>query len=89
MRTWNETTFSGTISVKAEGVELAVPHASEHPGCGLVLPPQIANEDQGVFLYFTLFGNNMTGERKNEWMKYQDNYNSFGNSFLVYTDENE
>lgn len=41
--TWNVMAFSGTISVKAEGVELAVPHASEHPGCGLVLPQQIAN----------------------------------------------
>jgi hypothetical protein len=53
------------------------------------MPPQIANEDKGNFLYYTLFGNNMTGERKTEWMKYQDNYNTFDNSFLVYTNEDE
>ena len=53
------------------------------------MPPQIANEDKALFLYFALFGNNMTGERKKEWVKYQDNYNSFGNSFLVYTNEDE
>ena len=53
------------------------------------IPPQIANEDKAIFLYFTLYGNNMSGERKKEWMKYQDNYNSFDNSFLIYINENE
>ena len=52
-------------------------------------PPKIANEDKAVFLYFTLFGNNMNREQKKEWMKYRDNYNSFDNSFLIYINENE
>jgi hypothetical protein len=54
-----------------------------------VAPPKIANEDKATFLYFTLYGNNMNKERKNEWMKYQDNYNSFDDSFLIYLNENE
>jgi hypothetical protein len=53
------------------------------------MPLRIANEDKAGFLYFTLFGNNMNGERKKEWMKYRDNYNAFENSFLIYTNENE
>ena len=52
-------------------------------------PPKIAIEDKATFLYLTLYGNNMTRERKEEWMKYQDNYNSFDNSFLVYINENQ
>jgi hypothetical protein len=55
----------------------------------LQAPPKIANEDKAVFLYFTLYGNNMTRERKTAWMKFQDNYNSFDNSFLIYMNENE
>ena len=52
-------------------------------------PPKIAIEDKATFLYLTLYGNNMTRERKEEWIKYQDNYNSFDNSFLVYINENQ
>lgn len=52
-------------------------------------PPKIANEDKAVFLYFTLFGNNMSREKKKEWIKYLDNYIFFDNSFLVYINENE
>ena len=52
-------------------------------------PLKIANEDKAVFLYFTLFGNNMNREKKTAWMKFQDNYNSFDNSFLIYMNENE
>jgi hypothetical protein len=51
--------------------------------------PQIANEDKSLFLYFTLLGKNMTEEKKVAWTKYQENYNSFENSFLVYIDENQ
>ena len=52
-------------------------------------PPKIANEDKAVFLYFTLYGNNMNSEKKAAWLKFQDNYNSFDASFLIYINENE
>ena len=52
-------------------------------------PSKIANEDKAIFLYYTLYGNNMNREKKVAWLKFQDNYNSFDASFLVYIDENE
>ena len=52
-------------------------------------PSKIANEDKAIFLYYTLYGNNMTREKKVAWLKFQDNYNPFDASFLVYIDENE
>ncbi len=53
------------------------------------VPSIIANEDKAVFLYFTLYGNNMNGEKKKSWIQFQQNYNRFDNSFLIYINENE
>ena len=52
-------------------------------------PSKIANEDKAVFLYYTLYGNNMNSVKKAAWLKFQDNYNTFDASFLIYIDENE
>lgn len=43
--TWNERAFRGTLRALKDGVRLKIAQAHEHPGCGLVLPPQIA---QGI-----------------------------------------
>ena len=52
-------------------------------------PSKIADEDKAVFLYYTLYGNNMNSVKKEAWLKFQDNYNTFDASFLIYIDENE
>jgi hypothetical protein len=41
--TWNDERFPGTLTPLSDGVELRVKQASEHPGCGLVLSPEIAS----------------------------------------------
>lgn len=40
--TWNEDVFAGTLKAERHGVQLTIEHGREHPGCGLVLLPQIA-----------------------------------------------
>lgn len=45
--TWNDKVFPGTISAETDGVTLKIEKAREHPGCGLVLLPQIS---EGIIL---------------------------------------
>lgn len=43
--TWNERVFPGILrNVGNDDVNLKIPQGLEHPGCGLVLMPQIADE---------------------------------------------
>jgi hypothetical protein len=49
--TWNQQAFPGSLAPKADGVQLAIPQGRDHPGCGLVLLPAIA---QGIMLDRTL-----------------------------------
>jgi hypothetical protein len=41
--TWNDETFPGTIKSEKGGVKLKIARGREHPGCGLVLLPQISD----------------------------------------------
>jgi hypothetical protein len=41
--TWGNQRFPGTLTPLSDGVELRIKQGSEHPGCGLVLPPLIAS----------------------------------------------
>lgn len=43
--TWSDRAFPGTLSAQNDAVSLKVEKGREHPGCGLVLLPQIA---QGI-----------------------------------------
>ena len=40
--TWSERTFPGTLKAEKDGVRLKIEKGQDHPGCGLVLLPQIA-----------------------------------------------
>jgi hypothetical protein len=40
--TWNKEVFPGTLRAEKEGLKLKIAKGREHPGCGLVLLPQIA-----------------------------------------------
>ena len=40
--TWNKEVFPGTLKAEKEGLKLKIAKGREHPGCGLVLLPQIA-----------------------------------------------
>lgn len=41
--TWNDDVFAGTLTPQHNAVKLRIEHGREHPGCGLVLLPQIAS----------------------------------------------
>ena len=41
--TWNQGKFPGSLTPSSDGVKLRVDQGREHPGCGLVLLPQIAS----------------------------------------------
>jgi hypothetical protein len=41
--TWNDKVFPGTIKAEKDGVRLKIARGREHPGCGLVLLPQISD----------------------------------------------
>ena len=41
--TWNQNKFPGSLTPRSDGVKLRVEQGREHPGCGLVLLPQIAS----------------------------------------------
>lgn len=41
--TWNDEVFTGTIKAEKDGVTLKIARGRDHPGCGLVLLPQISN----------------------------------------------
>jgi hypothetical protein len=40
--TWSKDVHDGTLKTQKDGVTLKIPKGRDHPGCGLVLPPQIA-----------------------------------------------
>ena len=40
---WSDRAFPGTLKANKSGVTLKIPKGREHPGCGLVLLPQIAD----------------------------------------------
>ncbi len=40
--TWNDQAFPGTLTAQKDGVTLKIEKGREHPGCGLVLLPQIS-----------------------------------------------
>lgn len=40
--TWSERPFQGTLKAQKDGVTLKIEKGRQHPGCGLVLLPQIA-----------------------------------------------
>ncbi len=40
--TWNAQAFQGTIKPERQGITVKVERGREHPGCGLVLSPEIA-----------------------------------------------
>jgi hypothetical protein len=40
--TWNDQLFPGTLKAEQDGVKLKIVRGREHPGCGLVLLPQIS-----------------------------------------------
>jgi hypothetical protein len=41
--TWNDKRFPGTLTPLSDGVEMRIEQGPEHPGCGLVLSPEIAS----------------------------------------------
>ncbi len=43
--TWSNETFPGSLKIVGDDIELKIPKGREHPGCGMVLLPEIA---QGV-----------------------------------------